>query len=219
MKNDLESFCFELICAIVSYGKGSKVLQIAKKCGLSGGTVIHAKGTANGAFANFLGLTDIRREIVLMVSDKKMTRSVLESLDKKLDFKKPNHGIAFTTAVSKVIGSVGCKSTEKEEGGEEAMHCAITVVVEKGNAEKVIDAATEAGSRGGTVINGRGSGIHETSKLFFMEIEPEKEIVIILSEKKDVETIISSISEKLDIEEPGKGIIFVQEVSKVYGLV
>ena len=51
-----------------------------------------------------------------------------------------------------------------------------------------------------------------------MEIEPEIEIVIILSEKKDVATIISSISEKLDIEEPGKGIIFVREVSKVYGL-
>ena len=160
MKNDQGSFCFELICAIVSFGKGSKVSQTAKKCGLSGGTVIHAKGTANGAFANFLGLTDIRREIVLMVSDKKMTRSVLERLDKKLDFKKPNHGIAFTTAVSKVIGSAGCKATEIEEGVEEAMHCAIMVVVEKGKAEKVIDAATEAGSSGGTVINGRGSGIH-----------------------------------------------------------
>ena len=51
-----------------------------------------------------------------------------------------------------------------------------------------------------------------------MDIEPEKEIVLILSEKKDTEAIISSIREKLNIKEPGKGIIFVQEVSKVYGL-
>jgi len=91
-------------------------------------------------------------------------------------------------------------------------------VVDKGKAEDVIDAATAAGSRGGTIINARGSGIHETSKLFFMDVEPEKEIVMILSEKKDAEAIISSIREKLDIEQPGKGIIFVQEVSKVYGL-
>ena len=119
-----------------------------------------------------------------------------------------------------MIGSVGCKAAEREmeEGAEEAMHCLITAVVDKGKAEDVIDAATAAGSKGGTIINGRGSGIHETSRLFFMEIEPEKEIVLILSEKKDCEAIVSSISEKMEIEKPGKGIIFVQEVSKVCGL-
>jgi len=220
MKNDHERVCFELIWVIVNFGKGSKVMHAAKKCGVTGGTIILAKGTANDKFADFLGLSDIRKEIVLMVSNKKMTRSALDRLDKKFNFKKPNHGIAFTTGVSEVIGSVGCKATEadREEGGEEAMHCAITAVVDKGKAEDVIDAATAAGSRGGTIINARGSGIHETSKLFFMDVEPEKEIVMILSEKKDAEAIISSIREKLDIEQPGKGIIFVQEVSKVYGL-
>ena len=220
MKNDHERVCFELIWVIVNFGKGSKVMHAAKKCGVTGGTIILAKGTANDKFADFLGLSDIRKEIVLMVSNKKMTRSALDRLDKKFNFKKPNHGIAFTTGVSEVIGSVGCKATEadREEGGEEAMHCAITAVVDKGKAEDVIDAATAAGSRGGTIINARGSGIHETSKLFFMDVEPEKEIVMILSEKKDAEAMISSIREKLDIEQPGKGIIFVQEVSKVYGL-
>ena len=220
MKSDHERVCFELIWVIVNFGKGSKVMHAAKKCGVTGGTIILAKGTANDKFADFLGLSDIRKEIVLMVSNKKMTRSALDRLDKKFNFKKPNHGIAFTTGVSEVIGSVGCKATEadREEGGEEAMHCAITAVVEKGKAEDVIDAATAAGSRGGTIINARGSGVHETSKLFFMDIEPEKEIVLILSDKKEAEAIISSIREKLDIEQPGKGIIFVQEVSKVYGL-
>lgn len=220
MKNDTECACFELIWAIVNFGKGSKVMQAAKKCGVTGGTIILAKGTANDKFGDFLGLSDIRKEIVLMVSNKKMTRCALERLNMKFNFEKPNHGIAFTTGVSEVVGSVGCKATEadSEEGGEEAMYCAITAVVDKGKAEDVIDAATAAGSRGGTIINARGSGIHETSKLFFMDVEPEKEIVMILSEKKDADGIISSIREKLDIDEPGKGIVFVQEVSKVYGL-
>ncbi|MDY9921124.1 MAG: P-II family nitrogen regulator [Synergistota bacterium] len=220
MSNDDGRVCFELIWAIVNFGKGSKVMHAAKKCGVTGGTIILAKGTANDKFADFLGLSDIRKEIVLMVSNKKLTKCALEGLDKKFNFEKPNHGIAFTTGVSEVIGSVACKATEadREESGEEAMYCAITVVVDKGKAEDVIDAATAAGSRGGTIINARGSGIHETSKLFFMDIEPEKEIVMILSEKKDAEAIVSSIRQKLDIEKAGKGIIFVQEVSKVYGL-
>lgn len=212
--------CFELIWAIVNFGKGSKVMHAAKKYGVTGGTVVLARGTASGAFEDFLGLTDIRKEIVLMVSNKKTTTYALEELDKKFNFDKPNHGIAFTTGVIEVIGSVGCKAAESdmEKGAEEAMYCLITVVVDKGKAEDVIDAATAAGSKGGTIINGRGSGIHETSRLFFMDIEPEKEIVLILSEKKDCEAIVSSISEKMEIEKPGKGIIFVQEVSKVCGL-
>ena len=220
MANKAEMVCFELIWAIVDFGKGSKVMHAAKNCGVTGGTIIVAKGTAGGAFEDFLGLSDIRKEIVLMVSNKKMTRYALEVLDRKFQFEKPNHGIAFTTGVSEVIGSVGCKATEsdRQEGGDEAMHCAITVIVDKGRAEDVIDAATAAGSKGGTIINARGSGVHETSRLLFMDIEPEKEIVLILSEKSMADTIISSIREKMSIEEPGKGIIFVQEVSSVYGL-
>ena len=211
---------FELIWVIVNFGKGSNVMQTAKKCGLTGGTIVLAKGTANDNFADFLGLSDIRKEIVLMVSDKKMAECALEALDKKFNFEKPKQGIAFTTDVSEVIGSVGCKATEpnRPESGDKAMYRAITVVVNKGKAEDVIDAAAAAGSKGGTIINARGSGIHETSKLFFMDIEPEKEIVLILSEKNESEAIISSIREKMEIEGPGKGIIFVQEVSKIYGL-
>ena len=220
MVNNTGGACFELVWVIVNFGKGSKIMQAAKKSGITGGTILLAKGTANNSMAEFLGLSEIRKEIIMMGANKKTARSVLEALDTKFNFDKPNHGIAFITAVSEMIGSVGCKATETdiEERREEAMYCAITVVVEKGKAEEVIDAATAAGSRGGTIINARGSGIHETSKLFFMDIEPEKEIVLILSERKGAQAIITSIGEKLDIEKPGKGIIFVQEVIKVYGL-
>ena len=220
MVNDTGKACFELIWAIVNFGKGSKVMQEAKKCGISGGTILLAKGTAKGVIADFLGLSDIRKEIVLMGSDKMTARPALEALNKKFEFEKAGHGIIFTVPVSEMIGSVGCRpaKTDMEEGGESAVHCAIMVIVDRGKAEKVIDAATEAGSKGGTVINARGSGIHETSRLFFMEIEPEKEIVLIISDKDAAETIIASIREKMEIDKPGKGIIFVQEVSRAYGL-
>ena len=74
-----------------------------------------------------------------------------------------------------MIGSVGCRpaKTNMEEGGGGAVHCAIMVIVD-GKAEKVIDAATEAGSKGGTVINARGSGIHETSRLFSWKLSLKK---------------------------------------------
>lgn len=82
----------------------------------------------------------------------------------------------------------------------------------------MIEAAQKAGSKGGTIINARGSGIHETQKLFNMDIEPEKEVVLILSESKTTDSIVNSIRECLKIEEPGKGILFVLNVAETHGL-
>ena len=98
------------------------------------------------------------------------------------------------------------------------MYHLLNVIVDKGKAEDVIDAATSAGSKGGTIINARGSGIHETSKLFAMEIEPEREIVMILSEYGNTDAIVASIRENLKIDAPGKGIIYIQDVNKTYGI-
>ncbi len=218
--NSSEMINIEQICIIVNLGLGSKLVRTAKNCGISGGTVLLGKGTVNNRILDFLGLSDIRKEIVLMVADKKTARQALEKLDKEFKFEKPNHGIAFTTPCS-FAGARSCKCDnlkEEERGVDITMYHAITVVVDKGKAEYVIDAATEAGSKGGTIINARGSGIHETSKVFSMDIEPEKEIVLILSEKEKTEAIVASIREKLKIDEPGKGILYVQDVSKTYGL-
>ncbi len=211
---------YEQVCIIVDFGKGSKVMQTAKKYGVSGGTILLGKGTINNRLLELLGINDIKKEIIFLVSDNKTINNVIEQLEDKFKFTKPNHGIAFTTSVGRVFGARNyMKGHIKEERGEEnSMYQAITVIVEKGNAELVIDAATEAGSKGGTIINARGSGIHETSKLFSMDIEPEKEMVLILSAKDSTDAIVTSIRQKLKIDEPGNGIIFIQDVNKTYGL-
>ena len=98
------------------------------------------------------------------------------------------------------------------------MYNSIFVIVYKGNAELVIEAANKAGSKGGTIINARGSGTHETTKVFAMDIEPEKEIVLILSEVESTQKIVDAINLELKIEEPGNGIVIVQNVSKTYGI-
>lgn len=98
------------------------------------------------------------------------------------------------------------------------MYHVINIIVDKGKAEEVVDAANLAGSTGGTIINARGSGTHETSKVFAMDIEPEKEIVMILSACERTNDIVASIREKLKMDAPGNGIMFIQDVNKTYGL-
>lgn len=220
----------ELICVIVNCGTGSKVIGSARRHGLTGATVMIGKGTVNNRFLCFIGLADMRKEVVFMVAGKEEAYAALEKMAGEFEFKKPDHGIAFTMPVCEVAGKhdTVCEyiDTDDEEGRDKGagspedknMYHNITVIVEKGKGEDVIDAAVKAGSKGGTILNGRGSGIHETSRLFSMNIEPEKEIVMILSEAEFTEAIVSSVREHLAIDEPGNGIIYVQKVNKTYGL-
>lgn len=209
-----------LICMIVNFGLGSKAIKIAKKNGVSEGTVFLGRGTIKNRLLEILDLNDSRKEIVLMIADKTTANQALDVLNKELAFYKPNHGIAFTLSVVDLLGIKSCQYQDNQtiRGEENAMYQAIFTIVDKGNAENVITAANKAGARGGTIINARGSGIHETHTLFSMEIEPEKEMVLIISKNNLTDTIVSSIRKDLQIDEPGKGIIFVLDVNKTFGL-
>jgi hypothetical protein len=52
-----------------------------------------------------------------------------------------------------------------------------------------------------------------------MEIEPDKEMVIILVRSDIAPLITESIRTKMDIDSPGKGIILMQDVEGAYGIV
>lgn len=210
----------ELICVIVNFGLGSKILKSAKRHGIPGGTIMLGRGTVNNRILDFLGLSDVRKDVIFMAAERQKAYHVLADLNQEYGFDQPNHGIAFTTSICAIFGTknIVCVSKDQESEAEDTMYHIINIVVDKGKAEEVIAAANEAGSKGGTVVNARGSGIHETSKLFAMEIEPEKEIVIILSEMDKTEGIVSLIRERLKIDEPGNGIIYVQNTNKTCGI-
>ncbi|MFS8501863.1 MAG: P-II family nitrogen regulator [Caldicoprobacter sp.] len=211
---------FELIYVIVNFGMGSKVLQTAKKHGMTGGTVFLGRGTVKSHVLELLGITDERKEIVVMAADRKTADEVAEFLNEHFHFEKPHHGIAFTMPVCDIIGSTVYKHDEIHmEGSEDKVSYNLVVtIVDRGKGEEVVEASRKAGAKGATIVNARGAGIHETSKVFAMEIEPEKEMVLILVKSDIAEAVVSSIREHLEIDQPGKGIIFVQSVNKTYGL-
>lgn len=220
MENNSTDKEFELLITVVDFGLGSKVIKTAKENRVSGGTIILGKGTIKNPILELLSLTHVRKEIVIMLSEKTIAYKALEKLNERYNFKKSNHGIAFSIPVTNFLGARGYNYNSPKEGRgvENTMYKTIFTIVDKGKGESVMDAANKAGAKGGTIINARGSGIHETEVLFSMPIEPEKEIVMMLAKEKLTNTIVSSIRKELKIDEPGRGIMFVLDTSKTYGL-
>lgn len=94
----------------------------------------------------------------------------------------------------------------------------IVTIVNKGHCGKVIDSSLEAGAEGGTIISGRGSGIHEKAKLFSFTIEPEKEVVLTLVPSDRTEKVLEAIVKATKLNEPGNGIAFILDVEKTTGI-
>ena len=210
---------FRLICCVVRDGEASKVLKAAKSCGVSGGTITLGRWIRSSRLLTALGLNEDTREIVTMVVERELSGMVMKAVRDGMRI-GPHRGIAFSMAISEFTGHrnnvdniVGNKGR-----GSAVMYNIIYTVVDKGKGESVIDAAHEAGAKGGTIINARGAGVHEVQRLFSMEIEPEKEEVFIISKTEAKDGIVASIRANLGIDEPGNGIMFVMDVNEAYGL-
>lgn len=94
----------------------------------------------------------------------------------------------------------------------------IITIVGRGKCGNVLEASKNAGAEGGTIIKGRGSGVHEKAKLFSLFIEPEKDIVLTLVPENRADKVLEAIIERSNLNEPGNGIAFMMDVEKVTGI-
>jgi len=94
----------------------------------------------------------------------------------------------------------------------------IVTIVRKGWGSSVLQASVKAGARGGTVLHGRGAGIHEHEKIFGMSIEPEKEVVFTIVPDDQVDGILGEIMRAAELETAGHGMAFVVPVRRIVGV-
>lgn len=215
----LKSRHLEMLVVIVEHNKASKVLHLADEKGVTASVAMLGRGTASRTIFDYLGLNDKKKAVLMLFGKTEEITDLADYLVEKLEMNKPNHGIAYIESAFNVFGTENNANGSENIKRGENMYNAIYTIVEKGNADDVIEAAQKAGSRGGTVMHARGSGSEEARKVFNMLIEPEKEIVLIISEEAKTKDIVESIRKETGIEEQGKGIIFVTRVEQTYGLV
>lgn len=95
--------------------------------------------------------------------------------------------------------------------------CIITII-ERGKANKIVEAAKKAGASGATIFYGRGTGESEIKKFLNVHIEASKEVILILSGKEQLKDIIKAIVVAGKLKEPGMGILFTLPIDNLIGL-
>lgn len=90
----------------------------------------------------------------------------------------------------------------------------ITCIVEKGQADKIVRAARQAGAEGATVNYARGSGIRERLGLLGVAVEVEKEVINIVVAKEQADYVFEKMYLAGQLDTPGKGFIYVTPLEK-----
>lgn len=222
---DLTTCKARVLTLILSESKSRRCTRLTREKGIRGGMVMIGKGTVGSAALNLLGIRSQKREIVNYLLGEKQAREILDYLDEKLQLGIHGHGIAYITPA---MGAADLPAQEREmrkvlentaPGREgEIMFKKLTVIVDRGMADEVMDLARKAGVRGGTILHGRGAGAEIATRLLGVEIEPEKELVLILAPDHLMEDVVHTLSHGLDLDKPGKGILFVEPILETRGL-
>lgn len=182
--------------------------------------VMLGKGTVNNTILNVLGIKSQKKEIITILIEKEKANETLDFITEELHLDKPGKGIAYITNIKNAQQSLYKKEVlnASQEMEENSMYKKLTVIINRGKAEDVMDIARNSGVKGGTILHGRGSGSDETVRLFGMEIEPEKELILIITSSKIIDKVIADLHEELQLDVPGNGIIFVEDLVDVRGL-
>ncbi|HPX71547.1 MAG TPA: P-II family nitrogen regulator [Acholeplasmataceae bacterium] len=201
---------------IVPRGKASKMSQTAFRQGINNSTIVAGRGVIKDGLLNLLGFYDNQKEIIIMLADENIGRHATDKITKKYRLDKPHNGIMFNVKLKEAYGVEGIDLPKVEEENENMK--VIFTVVDRGLSSQVVECANKAGATGGTILNGRGSGIENAPKLFNIEIEPEKEIILTIVSSIQKDKVVNAIKEEMRTDEPNKGIIFVVDLAETYGL-
>jgi len=98
---------FKLIIAFVDNDKTDVILHAAREKGATGSTIIsQARGEGLNHNTTFLGLSiDTPRDVLLLLVEQHLSRSILESVAKAGEFDRDDQeGIAFQIDVEDAVG-------------------------------------------------------------------------------------------------------------------
>ena len=89
----------------------------------------------------------------------------------------------------------------------------ICCIVNAGFSQSVMEAAREAGAKGGTIVRARGSVNPKAAEFFNIQVQPDKEMIIILTPKTLRDDIMRAIYKGADLAGNAQGIVFSLPVS------
>lgn len=215
----------ELLCVITNEKYDKSIKPIYEKYSMPFNFTTYGEGTASSSMLEYFGLEEVRKYVYLSLISSTSRKDILKDIEGKLKLNEPGKGICFTIPLSSSTKYIKDKIDLKEELGmdnkkknNKEYHLIVTVITE-GYSENVMSAAKRVGAGGGTLIRGRSLDQSNSKRQFLgFSIEPEKDVVLIVADKKIKKDIMDEIVKETGLKTKGGGIVFSLPISEAIGL-
>lgn len=96
---------FSVLVAILAEDLEEQAIDVAKRAGAGGVTILDARGIGAKEKKTFFGLTyEGSQSVLIMVLEKKLSLTVLKDISRELDLKNNTRGVVFTLPLEHIAG-------------------------------------------------------------------------------------------------------------------
>jgi len=207
----------KLLLTVVGQYNGHLVLAASKKGGARGGTKAAGRGLIGA------GDEDEAEALLTLMFDE--ADSVVQEVF-RAGLEDPEHvsGFALVLPAAAFVrpggGAQNAESAPERAGGEgmKSGNTLITCIITHGQADEIMGVARQAGARGGTILNARGTGTEDDVKFFGISLAPEKEMLLIVAQSDHAQAVVEAVCRLPIFSEPGGGIVFTTPVEEFFNL-
>ena len=185
-------------------------------------------GTAHEKTLALFGIEKNEKAVLLSLVTYPTLKKVLRGLALEMKIDLPDRGIAVAVPLASMGGAKALEyfsagqeidETEASLNEEEKMQTVqelIVAIYQKGYTDMVMDAAREAGAKGGTTIRAKGTSAG-AQKFFGLSLADEKEILFIVSQTSQKKEIMKAIMQHAGMDSKAHSLVFSLPVTDSAG--
>ena len=215
-----------LMATISDRNQSRRFLAFYKEYGISVTFLTLGRGTAASEVLDAFGLEASEKAVQFAVVTAAEWKKVKKGLEQEIKIDIPGTGIAFVTPLSSIGGKRQLRFLTEDRGFEKEEESSLkgtdyellVVIANQGYTDVIMDAARKANATGGTVIHAKGTGMETAEKFLGVSLAAEKEIILIVTRKKQKNAIMKAMMEQTGLDSKEKTIIFSLPVTSTVGL-
>ena len=210
------------VISVVNPGMAPRMNAIMQTLELPLSIELLGRGTARKNVLDLLGLSTHEYHVIMTIADRDRTARLVEEARKNLYIDAPGQGIIAATPIKSVGGGktlANLNGGRPTEGAPEINYNyeIVLAIANEGYTDTVMEAAREAGARGGTVLHGKGTGSTDAAKFFGVSIASEKEVIMIVARATKKAAIMKSIIDKAGTQTDAGAVVMSLPVTAVAG--
>lgn len=201
-------------------------LKLYKDKGLDTHFFSLGHGTAGQRYLRLIALNETEKMVCLSIVTGRRWLEVKKAMSVRLRIEAPGVGIAYIVPLSAVGGKRELMFLTDGQGYEKGAETALkgteqellVVIGNQGFSEQIMDAAREAGARGGTVIHARGTGLDKAERFLGISLASEKDVIFIVTPTENKADMMRKIMQKAGPDTPAGAIAFALPVTDTAGM-